>query len=184
MAGEFDLEAFKAQLLAENRKMVKELMGEMIKLIEGSQSAPPTGPVDIGTELLVREREKNEVTVLADPIGRRNMGRAENIEQSNWAKNLTKAMTQMHLMMKEKGIATPMDYADLDLDEEDDPLPQKFKFPNMKRYSGTDDPYLHLKQYAMYMKPTGLSKARIIKQFPLSLEGTAIKWYYTLDADV
>ena len=93
MAGEFDLEAFKAQLLAENRKMVKELMGEMIKLIEGSQSAPPTGPVDIGTELPVRERKKDEVTVLANPIGRRNVGRAENIEQSDWAKNLTKAMT-------------------------------------------------------------------------------------------
>ena len=72
-------------------------------------------------------------------------------------------MTQIQVMMKEKGIATPMDYTDLNLDEEDDPLPQKFKFPNMKRYSGTDDPYLHLKQYAMYMKPTGLSKAQIIK---------------------
>ena len=53
MAGEFDLEAFKAQLkkelLAENRKMMKELMGEMIKMIKGSQPTPPTGPVDLGT---------------------------------------------------------------------------------------------------------------------------------------
>ena len=77
-----------------------------------------------------------------------------------------------------------MDYADLNLDEEDDPLPRKFKFPNMKRYSDADDPYLHLKQYAMYMKPTGFSKAQIIKQFPLSLEGAAVKWYYILDAHV
>ena len=93
MAGGFDLEAFKEQLLAENRKMVKELMGEMIKLIKGSQPVPPTGPGDLGTELPVREREKDEVTMLADPIGRRNVGRVENIEQPDWAKNLTKAMT-------------------------------------------------------------------------------------------
>ena len=86
MASGFDLEAFKTQLkeelLAENQKMMKELMGEMIKMIKGSQPKPPTGPVDLGTELPVREREKDEVTVLADPIGRRNEGRAENIEQS------------------------------------------------------------------------------------------------------
>ena len=149
MAGGFGLEAFKAQLkeelLAENRKMMRELMGEMIKLIKESQPTPLTGPVDLNIELTVREREKDEVIVLADPIGRRNVGQAENLEQSDWAKNLTKAMTQMQVMIKEKGITTPMDYADLNLDEEDDPLPQKFKFPNMKRYSGTDDPYLHLK---------------------------------------
>ena len=63
------------------------------------------------------------------------------------------------MMMKEKGIATPSDYADLTLDEEDDPLPLKFKCLNIKKYSGIDDPHLHLKQYAIYMKATGLSKA-------------------------
>ena len=74
MAGEFDLEAFKEQLLAENRKMVKELMGEMIKLIKESQPTPLIGPIDLDTELPVREREEDDVTVLADPIGQRNMG--------------------------------------------------------------------------------------------------------------
>ena len=34
------------------------------------------------------------------------------------------------------------------------------------------------------MKPTRLSKAQIIKQFSLSLEGAVVKWYYTLDAHV
>ena len=76
---------------------------------------------------------------------------------------MTKAMTQIQMMMKEKGMTTPMDYTDLTLDEEDDPLPQKFKFLNMRKYSGTDDPHLHLKQYVTYLKPTGLSKAQIIK---------------------
>ena len=31
------------------------------------------------------------------------------------------------------------------------------------------------------MKATGLSKVQITKQFPMSLEGTPIKWYYALD---
>ena len=81
-------------------------------------------------------------------------------------------------------MTTPMDYTDLNLDEEDDPLPRKYKFLNMRKYSGTDDPHLHLKQYVIYMKPTRLSKAQIIKQIPLSLEGATLKWYYTLDARV
>ena len=81
-------------------------------------------------------------------------------------------------------MTTPIDYADLTLYEEDDPLPQKFKFPDIKKYSGTDDSHLYLKQYITYMKPTELAKAQIVKQFPLSLEGGPIKWYYTLDAHV
>ena len=58
---------------------------------------------------------------------------------------MNKAMIQMKMMMKEKDMTAPMEYVDLTLDEEDDPLPQKFKFLNMKKYSGTDDPHLHLK---------------------------------------
>ena len=73
------------------------------------------------------------------------MDRAENAEQYDWAKNLIKAMAQMQVMMKEKDMTTPIDYADLTLDEEDDPLPQKYKFSSIKKYSGTDDPHLHLK---------------------------------------
>ena len=65
--------------------------------------------------------------------------------------------------MKEKGMTTPMDYTNMTLDEEDDPLPRKFKFPNMRKYSGTNDPHLYLKQYVTYMKPNGLSKTQIIK---------------------
>ena len=54
----------------------------------------------------------------------------------------------------------------------------------MKKYYGTNDPHLYLKQYVTYMKATGLSKAQIVKQFLMSLEETAIKWYYTMDAHV
>ena len=84
MTGGFDPEVFKAQLkgelLAENRKMMRKLMGEMIKLIKESQPTPPIGPINLDTELPVREREEDDVTVLADPIGQRNMGQAENAE--------------------------------------------------------------------------------------------------------
>ena len=34
------------------------------------------------------------------------------------------------------------------------------------------------------MKATELFEAQIVKQFSLSLEGAAIKWYYTLDVHV
>ena len=112
--------------------MMSELMGEIIKLIKENQPILPIGPVDLDTELPVREREEDDVTVLTDPVGRRNVGQAENAEQSDWAKNLTKAMAQIQVMMKEKGMATPMDYTDLTLDEKDDPLPRKYKFPNIK----------------------------------------------------
>ena len=84
MAGRFDPEIFKAQLkeeiLAENRLMMRELMGEIIKLIKESQPTLPTGPIDLDTELPVREREEDDMTILADPIGQRNMGQAEDME--------------------------------------------------------------------------------------------------------
>ena len=51
----------------------------------------------------------------------------------------------------------------------------------MKKYSRTNDPYLHIKQYVTYMRATKLTKPQIIKQFPLSLEGALIRWYYTLE---
>ena len=88
---------------------------------------------------------------------------------------MAKTMAQVQMMMKEKGIVTPSNYVDLTLDEEDDPLPLKFKFSNMKKYSGIDDPHLYLKQYATYMKAPGLSKTQITKQFLMSLEGTPIR---------
>ena len=54
----------------------------------------------------------------------------------------------------------------------------------MRKYSGNDDPHLHLKQYVTYMSATELTNAQIVKQFPMSLEGAIIQWYYTLDANV
>ena len=65
--------------------------------------------------------------------------------------------------MKKHGLNPDFtDLDDLDL-EEKELLPLKYKFPNMKKYSGTDDYHLHLKQYIIYMKATGLYKAQIVK---------------------
>ena len=92
-------------------------------------------------------------------------------------------MAQMQMQMKGEGIDAPLDYTDLDLYKGSDPLPKKFKFPDMK-YSGTEDPHLYLKQYVTYLSATELTKAQISKQFPLSLEGAPIHWYNTLESSV
>ena len=54
----------------------------------------------------------------------------------------------------------------------------------MKKYAGTDDLHLYLNQYVTYMSATKLTNAQIVKQFPLSLEDTSIRWYYTLESSV
>ena len=95
---------------------------------------------------------------------------------------MQRQVDQQQTTVKKYGLNPNFTDLDLDLEKKELFLP-KYKFLNMK-YSGTDDPYLHLKQYVTYMKATGLSKAQIIKQFLLSLEGASIKWYYTLDAHV
>ena len=122
--------------------------------------------------------------LLTNPAGRQEADISETVRKTDWDKNITKVMTHVQTMMKEKGIGAPLDYTNLSLERGDEPLPPKYRFPNMKKYSGTDDPHFHLKQYVTYMKATELSEAQIIKQFSLSLEGAAVKWYYTLDAHV
>lgn len=60
----------------------------------------------------------------------------------------------MQLMMKEKGIDALINYSDLSLGEGDDPLPQKFRFPDMEKFIGVEDPHLYLKQYVTHMRTT------------------------------
>ena len=114
--------------------MMREMMGEMARMMRELKPEQPMGPINLDDEILARERAEDEVTVLADPERQRNVNQPETVEQSEWAKNMTKTMAQMQSVMKEKDLAASMDYSDLSLDGEDDPLPQKFKFPNMKKY--------------------------------------------------
>ena len=92
-------------------------------------------------------------------------------------------MDQLQTTLKKLGLNPNFIDSDLNLEEKES-LPPKYQFSSMKKYSGIDDPHLHLKQYVTYMKATGLFKAQIIKQFSMSLEWAAFKWYYALDAHI
>ena len=85
------------------------------------------------------------------------------IEKPDWAKDLIKTMAQIQIHMKGKGMEAPLDYTDLDLYKGNDPLPRKFKFFDISKYSGNDDPHLYLKQYVTYMSATELTNAQIVK---------------------
>ena len=104
MSGGFDPETFKAQLkeemYTENKAMMKELLGEMTKLFKEKQPAQSSDPIDLDTELPIREREEDKVTVLADPIKQKNVGQTESVERPVWAKHMTKTMAQVQIMMK------------------------------------------------------------------------------------
>ena len=82
--GGFDPEAFKAQLKEEmytdNKAIMKELLGEMTKLLKDKQPAQLSTPIDLDAELPVREREEDEVIVLANPMRHRNMDQPEGAE--------------------------------------------------------------------------------------------------------
>ena len=77
--------------------------------------------------------------------GRQKVDISETVGKIDWAKNITKVVTHVQTMMKEKGIYAPLDYTNLSLEREDEPLPPKYRFSNMKKYSGIDNPHLHLK---------------------------------------
>ena len=83
--------------------------------------------------------------MLAEPITRQRLDILKEIEKPDWAKDLIKTMAQMQIHIKKKGIEASLDYTDLDLYKGNDPLPQKFKFSDMNKYSGNDDHHLHLK---------------------------------------
>ena len=63
---------------------------------------------------------------MADPLGRQEVDIFETMEKTNWAKNMTKAITHFQMMIKEKGIDAPLDYTDLNFDEDVEPLPQNW----------------------------------------------------------
>ena len=119
------------------------------------------------------EEDSETRTIVGEPLkGKQKV--AENSAEPEWEKDMRKQMDQMQAIIKKLG--TNHDFPNLDL-EKDEPLPPKYRFPNMKKYDGTDDPYMHLRQCVTFMKPTGLTKAQIIKQILMSLTEVAVKWY-------
>ena len=53
--------------------MMKELLGEMTKMFKDKQPAQSSIPVDLHTKIPFRDREEDEVTVLAELPRQRNV---------------------------------------------------------------------------------------------------------------
>ena len=183
---DFDFESFKKKLLKEirneARQIVRDMMAELREerqavapIAPAAPPAPQYRPFDLDAETSRKQPiEDDQETLLAEPITRQRLDILKEIEKLDWANDLIKTMAQMQIQMKKKGIEAPLDYIDLDLYKGNDPLPQKFKFLDMRKYSGNDDPHLHLKQYVTYMSATELTNAQIVKQFSMSSEGAVI----------
>ena len=58
--------------------------------------------------------------LLAKPAGRQEADIFETVGKTDWAKNITKAVTHVQTMMKEKRIDAPLDYTNLSLERDDD----------------------------------------------------------------
>lgn len=141
----FYFESFKQEILKEFRDEIRQKIRDMVAEMIGKM---PFGEEDSETRTVLGEPLKEKA--LADPT------------ESKWIKDMKRQMDQLQTAMKKHGLNS--NFANLDLDlEEEVPLPPKYKFPNMRKYSSIDDPYLHLKQYVTYIKATGLSKAQIVQ---------------------
>ena len=79
-------------MLASNRLMMKEVMEEIAKMVKGKQPEQPTAPIDLDDEIPVRERVEEEIAVIADLEKKKGVVQTENLEESEWAKNLNKSM--------------------------------------------------------------------------------------------
>ena len=144
---DFDVETFKKELLKEigddMRQIIRDIVAEMVRKI-------PFGEQDSETRIVPSKHVKEKLKALVD------------LTESEWMKNTQRQVDQLQIALKKHRLNP--NFVDLDLDlEEEEPLLPKYKFSNMKKYSDTDDPHLHLKQYITYMKATELSKAQIVK---------------------
>ena len=135
----FDLESLRQEILNELRDNMRQTCREVLVEMLGEKP---------------REREDDMKTVLTDLPKQELQPPAGDSEQPEWAKEMAKMRSQLQLLMKDKGLNVTMDYDDLDLVKEE-PLPPKYRFLDIKKYDGTDDSYLHLRQYMTFMKPTG-----------------------------
>ena len=71
------------------------------------------------------------------------------------------------------------------MDEYDDlpvaALPVEFRMPEIERYTGIGCPRIHLQLYTVVMREHRLDETQMIMIFPLSLSGTARRWFASLN---
>ena len=137
MTDNTDLKAFRRQLkeeiAADTKNLIREVMGEILQTARGKQLIDlDEGEATIGKP---RDRDDDLETVLVDPH-KQEFQVAVISEDPTWAKKMAKMRSQMQLLMRDKGMDASMDYSDMGFDNQE-PLPKKFKFPDMKKYSGT-----------------------------------------------
>jgi hypothetical protein len=59
-------------------------------------------------------------------------------------------------------------------------LPEKFKVPDIKTYTGQEDPVEHLDNYCAHLELQGTPDEVACRAFPLTLSGNARDWYRRL----
>ena len=60
-------------------------------------------------------------------------------------------------------------------------FPVEFGIPDIERYTGIGCPRIYLQLYSAVMRGHRLDEAQMIMLFPLSLSGTAQRWFASLD---
>ena len=117
-----------------------------MRLVRQKKLAHQSPPIELDAEKSSKKQAEDDFkNLLVDPMGRQNVDIYETVDKTDWAKNITKAVTHVMMMMKEKRIDARLDYTNLILERDDDPLPHKFKLPDMKKFTWTEDLHLHLK---------------------------------------
>ena len=79
-------------------------------------------------------------TIIGEPL-KENLKAAEDSTEPEWIKDMKKQIDQLQAAIKKHGLN--YDFTNLDLEEEE-LLPPKFRFLDIKKYDGTDDPHLHI----------------------------------------
>ena len=58
----------------------------------------------------------------------------------------------------------------------------KFRMPDIERYTSVGCFHIHLRLYSTVMRAHGIDESRMITMFPLSLSGTAQRWFAYLES--
>ena len=123
----FDFKTFKKEIKDDMRQMVRDMFADMVG------------------KMPVNEEDSQTKTVLGKPPKEKLKAPAD-LTELEWVKDIKRQMAQLKTTMKSHGLNP--DFANMDLDlGEKEPFPPKYQFPSMKKYFGTDDPHLYLKQY-------------------------------------